>query len=230
MKKYFISTLLIVLTIVSCSPQKEISKNKGGEPPKQETPKPKTTGQIITELKSRVDSLYDLVMDYKKESKNVFDSTMFNGALGDVKYSVLPPGEFFKINGKDCWRLLDSTCFVGTDLHRITRNTGLGDTLPDGRGVFIRGMMFNKKDTITGDQDKIRIIGKFQKDQVGSHDHQFIGFTDHSPLKASGQYHWLPVKQEEPQSTIPMLPQETRPKNIALYIYIRVNYLCSPGK
>ncbi len=226
--------VVISLAIISCSSQRIVTGNSGSETTTKEKSNTKSSEEMISELRQRIDSLIDKMNETAiPYTKNVFDSTMNNGALGDVKYSVLPPNEFYKING-DCWHLLDSSNFVGTDLYRKTRNTGLGAVLPDGRGVFLRGMMFNKKDTISGDPSRNRSIGMFQKDTVGAHNHIIHVDNTHEDInekspeknnfnRGGWRANWYTGNSKTELSVGP----ETRPKNISLFIYIRVNYLCN---
>lgn len=224
MKKTFLSIAIICSLIISCKPQKELQAPCNN-----------------TEIQTRLNQLNNTVDSLIISMTSTNEETLNNGVIGDVKYSVLPKPLFQELNG-DCWWLLDSSDFQNTDLWRFTRNiqSGLGNNLPDGRGVFIRGMMGRdmagkNKDTAYGDQDKKRTVGKLQMDQVGFHIHLLTlkgafgdGEGNHDP-KFGGDDRETSIKKPTP--TDDSFPKnETRPKNIALYIYIKVNNDCGTKK
>lgn len=84
-----------------------------------------------------------------------------SGTLGDVKYSILAPTEFQKLNGNE-WKLMDGQSIVGTKLSQMTGKSAL----PDARGMFIRGMNANREFPF-GDLDGNRPVGSEQNDMVG---------------------------------------------------------------
>lgn len=84
-----------------------------------------------------------------------------SGTLGDVKYSILAPTQFQKLNGNE-WRLMDGQSIVGTKLSQMTGKSAL----PDARGMFIRGMNANREFPF-GDLDGNRPVGSEQNDMVG---------------------------------------------------------------
>lgn len=84
-----------------------------------------------------------------------------SGTLGDVKYSILAPTEFQKLNGNE-WSLMDGQSIVGTKLSQMTGRSAL----PDARGMFIRGMNANREFPF-GDLDGNRPVGSEQTDMVG---------------------------------------------------------------
>jgi hypothetical protein len=153
--------------------------------------------------------------------------------IGTVIYSLLDEQAFRAANG-DGWRLLSSTEDVSnTDL--CTRANVC--SLPDGRGVFIRGMNLNR-DGATGDPDGARVVRSYQADVLKNHHH----YLNHDIWVAT-QWNGLgwgsrggehPVYEEHRQGgdTNPQWLEahdvvggagpETRPRNIALYIYVKV--------
>ncbi|MEN9415662.1 MAG: hypothetical protein RLZ62_1966 [Bacteroidota bacterium] len=61
-----------------------------------------------------------------------------SGAVGDIKYSILPPDKFKDVNG-DCWVPLDGRSLANTD-----QLYGLGvTTLPNAGGRFLRAQDFS---------------------------------------------------------------------------------------
>ena len=167
---------------------------------------------------------------FKPESnKNV-------GAVGDVKYSILPPDKFIAQNGKG-WVLMDEKVqIIGSTL-----NTSFGiKEIPDARGMFIRGLNLGRKD---GNEDPFqleigheRVAGEFQRDAFQNHTHS-ISHDVGAPSKDNlmDGYHELfciakidSWRQNETWTSGSVngganYSNETRPKNIALYIYIKIN-------
>lgn len=154
-----------------------------------------------------------------------------DGSIGDVKYSVLPPKEFQSINGKN-WRLLDGGSIEGTALSKLVAK------LPDARGVFIRCLNADRNPA----QDETRAVGDFQKDAVGPVD--FSGYVydngggtalRHANTGTSGAFnapdeHLAPLAQNtsnthelKVRGSSTTSANETRPKNISLYAYVKVN-------
>jgi len=151
------------------------------------------------------------------------------GAIGDVKYSVLDPEKFKEKNGEG-WVLMDDRDIKGSDLHKLT---GL-DKLPDARGIFIRGMNLDRKSE-EGDAEGNRPLGKYQKDSFAKHSHKFNDayFADATP-NCNEKYgkNWLGEKDGDVDNRIcdnleketePVGEKETRPRNIALYTYIKIS-------
>jgi len=94
------------------------------------------------------------------------------GAIGDVKYSVLPPMKFKEKNGNG-WVLMDDKIPLrGSDLG----GEGILE-LPDARGMFIRGLNVKRSDDKADPyQDehpkkKERGVGDYQIDDFKSHNH-----------------------------------------------------------
>lgn len=161
--------------------------------------------------------------------------------LGDVKYSVLAPAEFIRFHPG--WILMDGG--ATQESKDIFEHSKLHDslgviTLPDGRGVFIRGMNENRnKDS--GDADGNREIGKFQYDAFQGHYHKSYmnkeanakndagwGVTTKSDPKndpISDSPNWEPTREpiSDGKHGAPRISSETRSRNIPLYIYIKVN-------
>lgn len=148
--------------------------------------------------------------------------------LGTVVYSVLDRGTFIQVNGTG-WELLDGseTNIDDTDLCLVADFC----SLPDARGVFIRGMNLGRAAS-TGDPDSARAVGSAQSDRFSSHHHRLqdelneAGHTVHG----NGQRARILVEDGQPYENMvwPTLTDdggggsETRPRNIALYTYIRV--------
>ena len=148
----------------------------------------------------------------------------YSGCIGDVKYSILKLDSFRKINGSG-WILLNGNLDAQTDsLFKISVLNKVFQipSLPDARGVFIRGMNIGR-DTATGDSGGNRKVGDSQKDQYLRHQHSFKvgdGGGDGPGVQVVNNN----IQEEKPHLTINSGGgAETRPRNIALYIYIKIN-------
>lgn len=153
--------------------------------------------------------------------------------LGDVKYSVLPPDQFVKENGSD-WVLMDAD--INNSLKGSALSIRYGITgLPDARGMFIRGLNLNRNDAMADpfvkENRRERRVGEFESDTVGPHGHGWTGGSGDAYPKG------MEDRVQGDPSTLPFsvprnshlnyaftgMGTETRPKNIALYIYVKIN-------
>ncbi|MCE2822765.1 MAG: hypothetical protein LW693_10120 [Saprospiraceae bacterium] len=100
-----------------------------------------------------------------------------SGAVGDIKYSILPPDKFKDVNG-DCWVPLDGRTLSNTDeLYTLGVYT-----LPNAGGMFLRAQDFNAvpgteswmpRNSSNNDPDRglNSAIGMVQQDTVQAHKH-----------------------------------------------------------
>lgn len=98
-----------------------------------------------------------------------------NGGLGDIKYSILPPQQFKKLNGNG-WQVLDGRNINGSSLHnflvaeRMNAILKNGNTLPDARNHFIRIVGGSRKvGTLQDDTTRKPRNTTFKTTAVGSH-------------------------------------------------------------
>jgi len=90
-----------------------------------------------------------------------------SGAVGDIKYSILNPTEFAKVNG-NCWVPMDGRALKSTDkLSTYIKMTNI----PDGSGVFIRSQEFTGKADRDPDRDANSSVATLQVDSFLSHKH-----------------------------------------------------------
>ncbi len=178
-----------------------------------------------------------------------------SGAVGDVKYSVLPPKEFKKENG-DCWVPMDGKPMpMGAKLLTYLPSW---DSLPDASGAFIRAQDFNGGADRDPLRDSTTAIATVQDDvfkrhnhtmeDAGNHQHTY-GIDTGGGVALSGDeepmLHVTDIKSGhdwsisdvnantrcktnfdgEHKHTINSTgdPNETRPVNINLWVYIRIN-------
>ena len=188
-----------------------------------------------------------------------------NGKVGDVRYSVLPPSQFERLNPG--WVLMDGRPVNNTEYQRLTNQ----DSIPDGRAMFIRGANEGRNDVYKDIDNSTRGVGKPQASATGipknspsnnlpvtinprgSHKHRIFSDTPGSQRPLHGgeppSYSGGPgpgdIKYEisggsgqatlgetsnEPdhghdESSIEnrYFDTETRPSNITLYIYIKID-------
>ena len=165
--------------------------------------------------------------------------------IGSVMASVLSPRDFSLRYGND-WIIADGReVDTGTDYYKITGKR----KIPDLRGRFLRGM--NEKASV--DPQSGRDVGSLQDDSTklpnspfsidlsGSHSHTgtvgAVRTTKHAHLDGGSQIyplaaeHWLktpakPLTIEESENhahSVSGGDEETRPKNVAVYFYIKIN-------
>ncbi len=157
------------------------------------------------------------------------------GALGDVKWSVLAPSAFRKENGNG-WMLMAGDDVSGTDLATFM------PSIPDARGCFIRalngvvqpsgemtGLRADGKQDPEGDK---RTVGSWQGDAFKQHSHPIKRFQhrdnpgDQPKSPYWDVFHSLQTTWSGRYTKYPAEggnPHETRPRNIALYCYVKVN-------
>jgi hypothetical protein len=167
-----------------------------------------------------------------------------SGAVGDVKYSILDPTQFAAVNGS-CWVPLKGGSIAGSKLATITGNPNL----PDVGGLFIRSQEFPGAGAANQDPDRTATstIATFQDENFKSHNHTGTTSTDgnhsHGMPDATALFSESPgysgnggdgtaavVNTTYPAGnhshTLTIATNggtETRPKNLNLWTYIRIN-------
>lgn len=92
--------------------------------------------------------------------------------------------------------------------------------LPDLRGMFLRGMNEGRTD---GDPDQDRQVGSYQADAFAKHDHN-LKFHYRSFKGDGGKGRPALDEGTSPKPVTPIQGnRETRPKNVAVYFYIKIN-------
>lgn len=163
--------------------------------------------------------------DDTKPTVIAVNSVVSVGAVGDVKYSILEPEKFVKENGEG-WVLMQGQDIKGTDLWKLT---GI-ETLPDARGVFIRGANIKRKPE-EGDPDVNRQIGSYQADSFKKHSHPVGPLNLGWNIEGNGGPHRIETDDgagswanyDVKQTAEDVGGDETRPRNINLYTYIKVS-------
>jgi hypothetical protein len=176
---------------------------------------------------------------------NKAQEVVCSGAVGDVKYSILNPTQFAAVNGS-CWVPLKGGSIAGSKLATITGNPNL----PDVGGLFIRSQEFPGAANQDPDRDSNSAIANFQDQAFLSHSHTGSTSTDGShshSFSEEGVYdyncsgtgcssndrEYYPTTNGGTTSTAGAHTHtltinntggtETRPKNLNLWTYIRIN-------
>ena len=178
----------------------------------------------------------------KKELKEISDLQLIaNLPIGTIVPSMLGPSTFAKAVGDldrttSKWVLADGQSIAATSRYSQLSNK---TKTPDLRGMFLRGVNEGRKD---GEQDPDdRKPGDYQQDALQQHGHKTdarklkwgefeendpnatdLGYTSkgkaHAPI-ASVTF-VTPLKDAKVTTRTAV---ETRPKNVAVYFYIKVN-------
>lgn len=167
-----------------------------------------------------------------------------NGVLGDIKYSILAPEDFQRLNGTE-WVLLDGQPIQENwDLYReVFKKYSRTDVnnpyselinpqknnLPDARGVFLRGMNYGRG-IDTGNVEGDKKVGYYQFDAFQGHKFPLTQITSEEgkgfDWKFEGGYNdyrkkYISGPIDDGHGT-PRVDRETRPRNIVVYIYVKV--------
>lgn len=164
-----------------------------------------------------------------------------SGALGDVKYSILSPAKFAEENG-DCWVPMDGRSIVGS---RLAAAMGVNN-VPDAGGLFIRSQEFPGSPNNDPERDSNSPIASFQGDDVkphnhsmnstGGHNHGYDYFVASGPTNLGNRADFTNVRYgigwegratswagDHAHQINNNSGTETRPKNLNLWTYIRIN-------
>jgi hypothetical protein len=173
----------------------------------------------------------------KEELKDISDlEKIANLPVGTIIASMLEPADFAREVGdvertKKQWEIADGREIdTASDYCQLTKKT----KIPDLRGMFLRGM---NVEGAGADPDKNREVGTSQEDAFQKHDHEIKpdwpltgyekkayergdanepGYTKHADGKDA-------PKVETLRTTVAGTEDETRPKNVAVYFYIKIN-------
>ncbi|MBN1932888.1 MAG: hypothetical protein JW786_14895 [Desulfobacterales bacterium] len=171
----------------------------------------------------------------KKELEEISDlQQIANLPIGTIVPSMLHPSLFAKVVGdpsvfdpeKSSWVLADKQ----KDITRSRYGKLLNNTryTPDLRGMFLRGMNEGRND---GKQDpkRDRIAGDYQRDALQEHGHETTA-TEFKWNDTTTDYGYTSEgKAHAPTASVMTVKEpayaaiETRPKNVAVYFYIKIN-------
>jgi hypothetical protein len=155
----------------------------------------------------------------------IFTSSRSGGVIdhfkiGDVVYSILKPDQFTKLHGSG-WVLMDGRPIVGSHLQQFYSSQLVsGQNLPNANGQFIRSMNGGASASDGADPVKGRAVGSVQNQQIISHSHTFsAGGGSSGPRNAIS----IDTNPSTTITTSNVGGDETRPTNITLYTYIKIN-------
>ena len=148
-----------------------------------------------------------------------FDDQGCTGAVGDVKYSVLSPQDFENENG-DCWIFMDGSAMSSSN--RLFTYTGWTH-IPDARGFFIRSLDTRTSSRVDVDRSGSEEPGHVQYHQIKAHRHGLApqvvaAFGNAIPGANGGDGAATLLSRTAFEGG-----NETRPSNIILYTYIRID-------
>jgi hypothetical protein len=156
-----------------------------------------------------------------------------DAAVGEVRFSLLSPADFLNLYGSD-WTLLDgqnvSSKPIAPYLPSELQIDG-GVFLPDARGRFLR-MINHGAEADVGDPAGQRHVGNSQADSVASHAHQYaVPRADGSKRRAGkageDRFNALRTDDNTTETTAVAGGDETRPRNVAVNVYVRIS--CTTG-
>lgn len=152
--------------------------------------------------------------------------------IGEIITSVLEPDMFFQLYDKDEWMLANGDPIPS---HASTLRELYGETVPDLRGVFLRGKNYGI-DIARGNPEGDLANGKFQSDALKSHTHPLTNLNmsrdnlgpgrtrdenfngaEFSSLQGGGRQKPNDLFKIEPVGEL-----ESRPKNVTVSFYIRI--------
>lgn len=165
----------------------------------------------------RGDSLIDIwgikIQPIRHESTNIIG----NLPVGTIVPSYLSPQQM-KENYGDEWILANGEEIpTSTLFYKVTGKT----KLPDLRGVFVRGLNVNRNDGNQDPDGQNRQVGDFQRDDFLKHDHSIhtAGVWGRSFKGEDGEPR---TAHKQDGNTEDKGGQETRPRNVALFYYIKI--------
>lgn len=161
-----------------------------------------------------VQTLPDRVVTSNHLAQSLLSSLL---PVGTILASMLPEGQFNQETGGG-WVLADGRLAEGARYATLTGNT----KVPDLRGMFLRGLNIDGEG---GDPDGSgRIAGDFQADEFKSHRHSVR--TAYSGSAHAGDISSSNSRENAANAgffTDPIGGNETRPKNVAVYYYIKID-------
>ncbi|HWM92474.1 MAG TPA: hypothetical protein VN493_17040 [Thermoanaerobaculia bacterium] len=141
--------------------------------------------------------------------------------VGSVVASMLDYNEFREIAGSGWFPADGRTVSTSSKYAVITGRTAL----PDLRGMFLRGLneFETGKRRVDGSEDPdLRKVGDYQQDNFRAHNHSYdlhwVGGNG-SGIQSGGSY----PRQSDSRQTSSSGDKETRPRNVALFYYVKVN-------
>lgn len=152
----------------------------------------------------------------KITAKNFNESTL---GVGAVQHSLLTQTQFQAQHG-DCWVKMSGQSVAGSDYETITGKS----TLPNSAGRFLRDIGGNAP-----------ALGETQEDAFQGHHHNAMGYGNNGgslgPAADGSSGDLGQLKITSPKSDgvngTPRTANETRPKNLGINLFVKINHKCS---
>ena len=137
--------------------------------------------------------------------------------IGSVENSMLTEAEFQAIKGTE-WVLMDGRNIATSDLGVLRGWT----TLPDGRGMFLRNKNNGRVDGLQNPAGDLA-LGTYQADELASHDHtiQYNVVAEANTAQTARPENYAGGPNQF--NTSPTGGAETRPRNITVNCFIKIN-------
>ncbi|NAY93506.1 hypothetical protein GTQ34_16485 [Muricauda sp. JGD-17] len=137
--------------------------------------------------------------------------------IGEIVASMMTKAQFYDEYG-DGWMLADGSPAPLDSPYRLH----IGDSIPDLRGVFLRGKNHGQ-DSIKGNPEK-KDLGEFQEDAIKRHTHQTKVLRDVPKNSLTPNVSAYPYRAHKDEKTGENEDgaEETRPKNVTVNYFIRV--------
>lgn len=140
--------------------------------------------------------------------------------IGTVIQSILGPKEMSSLFGNK-WQLADGRV-VDPD-STFARSLKLS-VLPDLRGVFLRGVNLDRDDGFGDPDGKDRVVGSYQADLFQAHRHAAQIPRNRGSVQVDRGGDGQAGRWENSTEILSVSGgEETRPRNVAVYFYIKVN-------
>ncbi len=159
--------------------------------------------------------IWGIKIDPRKISQQT--RAAINFPVGSIIASYLSPQQMKEKYGNE-WVLADGRDIsTDTEFYKTTGKT----KLPDLRGMFIRGLNVGRNDKDRDPNNK-RVVGDYQPDAFQRHDHAIVtagvwGRSFQGENSGPKTAYKLDGKTGETGTE-----EETRPKNVALYYYVKI--------
>ena len=170
------------------------------------------------QLSDNISTLQQITPPVGSIVPSMLNENQFKAQVGD-------PSTFSSSSSK--WTLADGRAISGSAYSTITSQSNA----PDLRGMFLRGLNAGRSDGKQDPEGSSRSIGNYQADQVRSHNHNNGSFNrlmyvnGYNTMGGGIDYtnNGLEVNLYTSAIIQPYGGTETRPRNIAVNYYIRIN-------
>ena len=191
-----------------------------------------TISSASPEIEQATAQIQQLERDFEKTRQAVISfgeiERVASMPIGSVVSSLLPPAQFSETVGDPSvfdpkvsrWVFADSISDITLSAYGRLMNVSRA---PDLRGVFLRGIDTGRADK-NGDLELNRQPGSFQSDDFRQHSHSVTEMVHNDAIDGvdSATTHSFEHRNESKQSGTAG-GGETRPKNAAVYFYLKIN-------